>query len=537
MKLSGPELWRRTLPVFAAAFLFAGGATESFAQSDENTLIVAVPGDLQNVDPTLTSGNTNTWEFLTNVYTWLIDYEVVTLEDGSRVGDANSFVGSLAESFEWSEDGKTVTFNMRDGLKFSNGDDLTAEDVKFTFDRLFDQQGVTVGNMALAEVPDKHHIELVDSDTIAIHLDRANSLLFGNMAQAGNSILNPDVVGPHMTDDDPSAHEWLKSNSQGTEQGPYRLESRDPGNQYVLVRNENYYGKPAHIERIIFKVIPDPSSRLAQLVSGAVDIALQLPTIDVAGLEANPDITVHRNTSRSIAYIGMNNEVAPFDNKLVRQAVSYAFPYETVLNDVMNGYAIQLKSPIPLGTPGHTDEYFVYEHDLDKARALLAEAGFGDGFESVFEIPIGNQAAKEAAVYLRQSLSEIGIDITIQELPQAAFFEKIQKHELIFFYADFWISINNDPYYHVYWKFHHSCCNYANYYNAEVDALIAEHTISTDTEAQAAALNEIQRILLDEAPWVLMYQPEFILAMRSNIKGYVFYPADEFTRYQFLYKE
>ena len=538
MNTPGRKLRRGLALALAGACLpWLAGAEDAAAQSDNNTLIVAVSGDLQNIDPTLTSGNTNTWEFLTNVYTWLIDYEVVTREDGTRIGDPNRFVGSLAESFEWSEDGTTVTFNMRDGLRFSNGDALTAEDVKFTFDRLFDQQGVTVGNMALAEVPDKDHIELIDSDTIAIHLDRANSLLFGNMAQAGNSILNPDVVGPHMTEDDPSAHEWLKANSEGTEQGPYRFASWDPGNQYVLVRNENYYGEPAKIERIIFKIIPDPSSRLAQLISGAVDIATELPTIDIPGLEANPDITVHRNTSRAIAYTGMNNEVAPFDNKLVRQAISYAFPYQTVLEDVMNGFAIQLTSPIPLGTPGHTDEFFVYEQDLDRARALLAEAGHADGFETVYEIPIGNQAAKETAVFLRQALGEIGIDMTIQELPRAAFFEKIQKHELVFFYADFWISINNDPYYHVYWKFHHSCCNYANYANAEVDALIAEHTVSTDTGAQAAALVEIQRILLDEAPWVLMYQPESILAMRSNVQGYVFYPADEFTRYQFLYKE
>ncbi len=537
MKVMGKTLRRASALAFAAAFLAAGSSGDAAAQSDERTIVVAVSRDLQNIDPTLTSGNTNAWEFLTNVYTWLIDYEVVTLEDGTRIGDANSFVGSLAESFEWSEDGKTVTFDIRDGLKFSNGDPLTAEAVKFTFDRLFDQQGVTVGNMALAEVPDKHHIELIDSDTVAIRLDRPNSLLFGNMAQAGNSILNPNVVGPHMTEDDPSAHEWLKTDSRGTEQGPYRLESWDPGNQYVIVRNENYYGEPPTIERVIFKIIPDPSSRLAQLVSGAVDIATELPTIDIPLLEADPNVTVHRNTSRAIAYVGMNNEVAPFDNVLVRKAVSYAFPYETVLNDVMNGYAIQLTSPIPLGTPGHTDEFFVYEHDLEKAKALLDEAGYPDGFETVFEIPIGNQAAKETAVFLRQSLGEIGVDVTIQELPGAAFFEKIQKHELVFFFADFWISINNDPYYHVYWKFHHSCCNYANYANEEVDALIAEHTISTDTEARDAALVEIQRILLDEAPWVLMYQPEAILAMRSNVKGYVFYPADEFTRYQFLYKE
>ena len=372
---------------------------------------------------------------------------------------------------------------------------------------------------------------------MAIHLDRPNSLLFGNMAQAGNSILNPNVVGPHMTDDDPSAHEWLKSDSTGTEQGPYRLESRDPGNQYVLVRNDNYFGEPAHIERIVFKVIPDPSSRLAQLVSGAVDIALELPTIDIASLEANPDVTVHRNTSRTIAYIGMNNEVAPFDNKLVRQAISYAVPYDTIVNDVMNGYAVQLKSPIPQGTPGHTDQFFVYEHNLEKAKELLEQAGHADGFSTVFEIPIGNQEAKETAVFLQQSLRQIGIDVEIQELPGAAYFEKIQKHELVFFFTNFWISINNEPYYHVYWKFHHSCCNYANYANQTVDDLIADNTISTDMAARDAALVEIQRILLDEAPWALLYQPQHILAMRSNVKGYVFYSADNLTRYQYLYKE
>ncbi len=520
-----------------AAGLVFGNTFAAHAQSDENTLIIAVSRDLQNIDPTLTSGNINTWEFLTNVYSWLIDYEVVTMDDGTMVGDPNSFVGGLAESFEWTEDGTTVTFTMRDGLKFSNGDPLTAESVKFTFDRLFDQQGVTVGNMALAEVPDKHHIELIDSKTIAIHLDRANSLLFGNMAQAGNSILNPNVVGPHMTDDDPSAHEWLKSDTRGTEQGPYRLESRDPGNQYVLVRNENYFGEPAHIERIVFQVIPDPSSRLAQLVSGAVDIAMELPTVDIPALEANPDITVHRNTSRTISYIGMNNEVAPFDNKLVRQAISYAVPYDTIVNDVMNGYAIQLKSPIPKGTPGHTDEFFVYSQNLEKAKELLDQAGLPDGFSTVFEIPIGSQEAKETAVFVQEALRGIGIDVQIQELPGAAYFEKIQKHELVFFYTNFWISINNEPYYHVYWKFHHSCCNYANYANQTVDDLIKEHTISTDMAARDAALQEIQRILLDEAPWVLLYQPEHILAMRSNVKGYVFFSADNLTRYQHLYKE
>jgi peptide/nickel transport system substrate-binding protein len=537
MKAFGATAGRGAIVLLAAAFCYAGVVGNGHAQSDQNTLVVAVPGDISNLDPTLNSADIGTWEFLTSVYGWLIDYELVTRDDGSRFADANSFVGGLAEKFEWNEDGTKVTFTMRDGLKFSNGDPLDATDVKFTFDRIFGQQGVTVGNMALSAVPDADHIQMIDSKTIEITLDEANGLLFGNMAQAGNSILNPDVVGPYMTEDDPYAHEWLKSDSRGTEQGPYRLGSRDPGNQWVLVRNENYHGEPAKTERVVFKVIPDPSSRLAQLVSGAVDIALGLPTIDIPALEANPDITVHRNSSRTVAYIGMNNEVAPFDNMLVRQAISYAVPYETIVDSVMNGYAAQLKSPIPFGTPTHTGEFWQYEHNPEKARALLAEAGYPDGFSTIFEIAIGDPEAKESAVFLKQSLGEIGIDLTIQELPNAAFFGKLQKHELAFFFLDFWVSINNDPFYHVYWKLQHACCNYANYVNDEVNALIDEFTINTDEMARNAASRRVQEIAVNEAPWVLLYQPESILAMRSNVKGYVFYPSDEFTRYNFLYKE
>ena len=537
MTRSYPAARRFLASFLAASFVVAGGIGASLAQSGKDTLIVAVSRDIQNIDPTLTSGDISTWELLTNVYNWLIDYEVVETDDGRLIGDANSFVGGLAESWEWNEDGTKVTFQLREGLKFSNGDPLTAEAVKFTFDRLFDQKGVTVGNMAQAQVPDKHHIRMTGPLTIEITLDAANALLFGNMAQAGNSILNPNVVGPHMTDDDPAAHEWLKSNTTGTEQGPYRMESWDRGNQYVLVRNENFWGEPAKIERIIFKIIPDPSSRMAQLVSGAVDMAHQLPTIDIKALEDNPDITVHRNTSRYIGKLGMNNTVPPFDNVLVRQAVSYAIPYDTIINDVMNGYAVRLTSPVPEGTPTHVDDALKYTLDLEKAKALLDEAGFADGFETTLEIPIGNQAAKETAVFVQQSLGQIGVDVTIQELPGAAFFERIQKHELGFFFADFWISINNDAFYHLFWKFQSDCCNYTDYQNERVDELIDTFTINTDADARAAASMEAQRIIIDEAPWVFLFQPQHIVAMRSNVKGYAFYSSEGLTRYHLMYKE
>ncbi len=408
------------------------------AQADRSTLIVAVPSDIQNLDPTLSSADVYTQEMLTNVYEWLVDYKVVE-ENGVMVAKANEFVGGLAEKFEWNADGTKITFTLREGLKFSNGDPLTAEAVKFTYDRIFDQGGVTPFLLSMAAVPDKDHIKVIDERTIEFTVDKPNTLLLGNMAQFGHSILNPNVVKPHMTANDPYAHEWLKANTAGTEQGPYRLESWEPGNQWVLVRNENYHGEPPKTERIIFKVIPDPSSRLAQLQSGAVDIAYEIPTLDVLALEGNPDITIQRDTSRFVVFLGMNSNVPPFDNVKVRQAISYAVPYDTILNDVLNGFGRQLTSPIPDGTPYHTDEFFTYTHDPEKAKALLAEAGFPNGFETTLEVASGNQEGKETAVYVQQSLAEIGVTVTIQELPGAAFTEKLQKHELGFFFFNNWI--------------------------------------------------------------------------------------------------
>jgi peptide/nickel transport system substrate-binding protein len=517
--------------------LLEANAAPGRAQANNDTLIVAVASDMQNLDPTLSSADVYTQEMLTNVYDWLVDYDLSEEADGTQTADPNTFVGGLAERFEWSPDGTKITFTLRDGLKFSNGDPLTAEAVKFTFDRIFDQQGVTYGNMSMAAVPDKDHVKVIDEQTIEMTVDTPNTLLLGNMAQFGNSILNPAVVEPHMTTEDPYAHEWLKANTTGTEQGPFVLESWEPGNQWVLARNPNYWGEPPKLERIIFKVIPDPSSRLTQLQSGAVDIAYELPTTDILALEGDPNLQIIRYPSRFVVFLGMNEQVPPFDNKLVRQAISNAIPYETIVNEVLNGYGRQLTSPIPDGTPTHTDEFFVYKQDPEKAKELLTEAGFPDGFETTLAVASGNQEGKETAVWVQQSLAEIGITVNIQELPGAAFAEQLQKHELGFFFFNNWISINNDPFYHLYWLFWSPCCNYTNYSNPEVHQLIEEYTLSTDQEARDQAALDAQQAIVDDAPWVFLYQPDFLLAMRSNVKGYVFYSTDRFTRYKFLYKE
>jgi peptide/nickel transport system substrate-binding protein len=503
-------------------------------QAADRTLIIAVPSDIQNLDPTLSSGDVMTQEVLTAVYGYLIDFELVE-EDGVPIGDPNSFVGDVAETFEVSDDGLTVTFHIRPDIKFSNGDPIDANAVKFTYDRIFGQGGVTAALTQMAAVEGADSIVVVDDLTVEFHLATANDLLFGNMAQFGHSILNPNVVEPHMTADDPWAHEWLAANTAGTESGAYVIDSREPGNQIVLARNQNYWREVAN-DRIILQIIPDSSSRLAQLQAGAVDVAYGIANNDLPALEGTPDVTIHRNTSRALTYMGMNNTIAPFDNPAFRQAIAYAVPYGTIIEQVLSGYGVQMTSPVSIGMPTHTDEFFIYREDLDRARELLAESGVAEGTQITLSIPNDSAEARETAVWVQSNLREIGIEVVIEEMPGAAFTERLQRREHPFFIHN-WTSINNDPFYQFFWLLQSECCNYAIYENQEVWDLIGEFMLNTDEAAREAASHEVQRIATEDAPWVYLYQPDFIIVTRADVLGYAFYSADRYVRYELLHRQ
>jgi peptide/nickel transport system substrate-binding protein len=522
----------------AATAAFGGGAghaTSATRSADTKTLVVAVSSDIQNLDPTLSSADVATQELLTNVYDWLIDYKVVN-QGGHRIGSPNQFVGAIAKSFSWNKSHTIVTFHLRDGLKFANGDPLDAAAVKFTYDRIFKQNGVTAALTAMAAVKSGSAVKVVNPTTVSFDLTKANNLLFGNMAQFGHSILDPKVVQPHVTTADPYAHNWLSSNIDGTAQGPFVLESWQHGSQWVLAKNPNYYGQKPKVDKVIFKIIPNASSRLALLKSGAVDIAYDLPLKDIKALQSSSNVQVIRYPSRFVVFLGMNSKVKPFNNVKVRQAISYAVPYKTIISQVLQGYGRQLTSPIPFGTPTHTDKYFVYKTDYTKAKQLLAQAGYPNGFTTTLNVASGVDEGTETAVWVQQSLKKIGIKVQIQQLPGASFTSRLQKHQLGFFFFNNWISINNDPFYHLFWLFRSDCCDYTNYSNKKVWKAIDSNLLSNNPTKRAAAANATQKQIMQDAPWVFLYQPDFVIAMRKNVHGYVYYSSDRFTRYKFLSK-
>ena len=522
----------------AATAAFGGGAghaSSATRSADTKTLVVAVASDIQNLDPTLSSADVSTQELLTNVYDWLIDYKVVN-QGGHSIGSPNQFVGAIAKSFSWNKSHTVVTFHLREGVKFANGDPLDAAAVKFTYDRIFKQNGVTAALTAMAAVKTGSAVKVVNPTTVSFDLTKANNLLFGNMAQFGHSILDPKVVQPHVTTADPYAHNWLSSNIDGTAQGPFMLDSWQHGSQWVLTKNPNYYGQKPKVDKVIFKIIPNASSRLALLKSGAVDIAYDLPLKDIKALQSASNVQVIRYPSRFVVFLGMNSKVKPFNNVKVRQAISYAVPYKTIISQVLQGYGRQLTSPIPFGTPTHTDKYFVYKTDYTKAKQLLTQAGYPNGFTTTLNVASGVDEGTETAVWVQQSLRKIGIKVQIQQLPGASFTSRLQKHQLGFFFFNNWISINNDPFYHLFWLFRSDCCDYTNYSNKTVWKAIDTNLLSNNPTKRAAAADATQKTIMQDAPWVFLYQPDFVIAMRKNVHGYVYYSSDRFTRYKFLSK-
>jgi peptide/nickel transport system substrate-binding protein len=513
----------------------AAKPAEAAKPTTGTSLVIAIQGDPQNLDPATTSGSPPAIEIINNVYRNLVAYKIGTGPKGEARA-LNEFVPDLAESWTVTEGGTRVTFKMRPGGKFANGDPLDAHAVKYTYDRVFGLKTTTASLMDMAKVTKAESVRVVDDMTVEFTLDKANELFFPNAVIYSHGILNPKVVKPHETAADPFAREWLKANTTGTESGPYVLESQKPGVEYVLTRNPNYHGTPAKTERIVLRVVPDASARLTLIKSGAVDGAKAISLKDLASLESDTNVSVVRNPSIAVSYLGLNTKVPPFDNPKVRQAVAQAIPYETIVKEALVGYGQPLSGPVPLGMPTKTEEVTVYKTDAVKAKALLAEAGFPQGIKVTLSVRSELAEAKAVGVWVKSEAAKAGIDVTINEMQSAPFAAALTKKELEFFHYPHWASSVNDPFFHYFWHFTDSCCNWAQYSNPEVMKLVDEFLINPDAQGRAAASRKVQAITSQDAAWVPLYQVDDTFVLRKNVKGLVLYPDPHFY-YSFLAKD
>jgi peptide/nickel transport system substrate-binding protein len=503
--------------------------------AEKAQLVIAYDSDIDHIE-SMQFRSLGGYDATANLYEPLIAQKLVPGEEGEFIG-TNEFEGAVAESFEVSEDGTVFTFRLKEDAKFADGTPITAHDYKYTFDRAMQGPGyigMLTPFMAL-ESPDD--VVVVDDYTLQVTTARPAALTETIIAFQVFGAISKATADANATEEDPWADEWHRTNSNSS--GPYHITEWKPGTEYLFEPNPNYWRGEDWFQNsgVVFRVVPDASTRQSLLRAGDVDVALGMPFSDLNDLAADEGITIHAIPTTRLYHLGMNLNTPPFDDKRVRQGVSMAIPYEAIFENVIYGYGLLPTSPIPEGMEGHTDEFYTYDEvDLDEARALLADAGYADGFEVELTVPQEDQTRVDAATWVQSGLAEIGVDVTINAVPTAEFSELINSHELPFFIQE-WYSWGNDPFYQLTWNFKcGSFPNFVNYCSEEMDEIIDKGTFSRDPAERAELAKRAQEILTDEAVWAYLYQPAWIVATRSDVDGIALF-HDLTLRYGFLGKK
>lgn len=524
----------------AAAPNGAAPAAPAASKGKEKILVVAVDGDIDTFDPCCTVGSKPSQTTIQNTFDQLTQYARVekSLPNGVKYTavDTSKIEGMLADKWEMAPDGK-VAFTIRKGLTFADGEPVTAQAIVDGYKRIYEVGGISSFLLIMGGV-DKADQITADGDKVVMSPKIANTLVNMNNVMHNTSALSPKDVKARATDSDKWGAEFFKK-SLAVGSGPFVLDTYKAGDQITLKARDDYYAGRAKIDKVIQKIVPDPQQRILLLKRGEVDMIMVPPVKDLDELEKDPNIKVLSIPSTNNWMLEMNNKIAPFDNKKVRQAFAYAIPYDTLIKQVYYGRATRLKSPIAEGTPTSDYSFWKYETDLAKAKALLAEAGFADGKglpPIKLSIRVGSEEDERAAVIIQDALKQIGVGTEIEKLAFAAFNEKEQKRELQLF-IDQWISWVNDPYYHLSWIYaSNSPTVYTNYKNDEVDQLIAKYTLwAGDPKEREEASKKIQSLIVDDVPDIYLAALNFNIAMRSNITGYSYY-NDELNRYYYMDK-
>ena len=481
----------------------------SVSAQDRDNFIVVRPQEIVGLDPaTVTESQSG---FITrNVYSRLVDISY----DGTAVEP------DLAESWEVSDDGLVYTFTLRPDVKFHDGSTLTASDVAYTMERFLTMGEGDASTFASHLDPDA--TVALDDQTVQMTLNAPFSGFLQILGiPRGASIVSQAWVEANATDEDPWAAEYLATNAMGT--GPYQFIEWIPSEFARMARFDDYYGGPAAIEEVISMINEDDTSTRLMLERGEADVVERLPEDMLRALEDNADIVIYRRPLESSVFWVFQNELEPFDDVRVRQAVIHAIDYEALIADLVQDGGFLMNSPVYAEMQYHNADIPLPAHDVELSKSLLAEAGYPDGVD-IELVYVDFGLLKQLVVVLQANLAEAGINATLVEQPFGPFLEAAGAGEIPYYS---WVSEPNYPQaIAILERFHSSAIgtglggNLSHYDNPEYDAIIDQIRETTD-EAELTELHHAaQQMLIDDAVWMLLYQEQLARAAGAWVEGF-----------------
>lgn len=505
----------------------------AFAQAG-STLVIAAPATPQSLDCNF-DVSLGTFEAIAALYDGLLGFEKIpdTRAPGARREDiafhANkpdgvNMVGKLAESWQLDPSGKRAVFRLRQGVMSNWGNELTAEDVRWTWNRAFELGAAGAFYTGVIGLKKPEDVKVEDKYTVSFNVEEPNPLLLKIHTNLYTPVYDSVKCRAEGGADDPWARKFIENNSAGF--GPYQLQQLIRGQQAVFQARAEYYGGKPAIDTIVFKEVPTSAARVQLLQGGAVDIAQYLQPLEIISLKNAPSVVVETVPASFMTWIELNAKIAPFDNVDVRRAMNFAFPQQEVIKAVYQDLASPLNGCMPNIYPGFAGDFYSYEYNLEKAKELLAKAGHGSGFKTLLAYNAGDPVQEPIAIIYQSALKSIGVELELKKVPAGSFYNFVtnRKQPMIFYVDSPWCP---DPGYSLTLYFDSkSYVNYSNYANAEVDKLLAEMAATADENVRLAKAKDAQKIIMDEAPWTFVTYPNYTMARKADLKGWTYYTSN-----------
>lgn len=502
-------------------------AVEGPDPAELRTLRVAIPDDVEHLDPAFGQAQLTNL-VLKNVYMQPVQYRPGPSQGRFAYADTTSFEGQWVEAWDFSDDRKTITLTLRQGLVFpSSGNRVTSDDVIYTIERAIGTASGPAWVWGNIGVESLDQITRVDERTVVINDARPSSIVLPLMRDQTMGLLDGAAISSWATDDDPWATTWMSQNYAGN--GRYVVDSWDRGSRMVLKSNPTWPGRQPYFETVELIVVPESANRLALLQNGEVDIAMDLSTQEMELAEESAGVDVLGIPDRNAMNVLLNTREAPFDNVDIRRALAYATDYNAIVNGVLNGRAVPSEGPISVNSRFFDmydlGEGWNYEYDPDKAREHLAAAGSPDGFEFEMIVSQNLPVADAIAANLKANYADVGIDMTIRPVSAAEMFENLAglKHQAAF--RGGLLDYIDDPYYHFYlWWLTDTVINWTGFTNDRVDEIVLETAEIVDDQARREPYREAVGLVVDAAPMLWLANADFTLAVREDISGYTHHP-------------
>ncbi|WP_234196927.1 ABC transporter substrate-binding protein [Pseudacidovorax sp. NFM-22] len=497
------------------------------AQSRAETLRFVSGGNVNTLDPTMLGSTRESFSVGMATYDRLVAFGTKPQGD-STVFDLSNIRGELAERFEVSPDGLTLTFHLRKDAKFQDGTPVTADDVKWSLDRAVSAKSLAAAQLLTGSMTSPSQFKVVDAHTFQVSLPQPDRLALPNLATVYPIIINSKVAKAHATAEDPWAQEWLKSNTAGS--GAYVIESFKPGEQVVLKRNDAWTrgpgGKPASFRRVIAQTIPEAATRANLVERGDADLVIDLQASDAAALQAKGKVKVISTPMyNAVTFVSFNTQMPPFDKVKVRQAIAYALPYDDMFKAALFGRGKPLfNATWTAAGPG--PEYPVAQPvklDLARAKQLLTEAGFPNGFETSFSFNLGQAGVAEPmAALIKESLAKINIKVDIQKLPDAQMSTMVTEKKLPFFTENIAAWLPATDYYYRNFYTGNQRWNYSSLNDPALQQLAETARFEPDAAKYAAQSRKLNAMAFELMPQIPVWQASQDAVMAPSVAGYVY---------------